>query len=220
MLVEVDRKKSGHVSDTQMQRLINFVENDPDIRTGKFTNKFTYKGSQQRWKIITEQLNSSPGAKNDWSSWRRTWQDLKRNTRKKSADINKYKMGTGGGPPPKELTDNEAVILEVIDVSTINELELIEESTIDHNYWTGNNQILSQEPSKAGTIGQILSQDPSKAEEVFPKENIENSVPNTTISSEKPKRRRMATKRLTKTLKASENMQTIIKDENATKGSH
>lgn len=92
----------------------------------------------------------------------------------------------------------------------------------DHDYWTGNNQILSQDPSKAGTVGQILSQDPStsKAEEVFPKENIENSVPNTTISSVKPKRRRMATKRLTETLKASENMQTIIKDENATKGAH
>ncbi|CAH1114783.1 unnamed protein product [Psylliodes chrysocephalus] len=82
MAERVDKRKMSHCTEGQKRMLVSFLESDEELRKGKFTSQFTYKESQRRWETISQKLNSVPGAKKEWASWRRTWQDLKKNVKK------------------------------------------------------------------------------------------------------------------------------------------
>lgn len=52
--------------------LTEFLKNNPDLQTGKFSKTFTFKKAQGLWEEITSTLNSVPnGAKKDWRQWRK-----------------------------------------------------------------------------------------------------------------------------------------------------
>ena len=61
----------NYISEEQKQRLIAFVNTNPELISGKFTSDFTKKHSQQLWATITNDLNKVQGAVKPWIKWRK-----------------------------------------------------------------------------------------------------------------------------------------------------
>jgi len=71
---ETGKKKvlsGGFVSAEQKKEIILFMEEHPELKSGKFSNKFTYKTAQELWISLSDLLNSLPGAKKEWKQWRK-----------------------------------------------------------------------------------------------------------------------------------------------------
>ncbi|XP_023311511.1 uncharacterized protein LOC111692042 [Anoplophora glabripennis] len=76
------------------------------------------------WSEVTNILNSVPGGPaKDWKQWRKSWVDLKKNTKEKESQKRKYMQGTGGGPPsspPSKTKSNiDEKILSIINPTSI-----------------------------------------------------------------------------------------------------
>lgn len=67
----MERKKSFNASDNQKKMLVEYLKKHPELLSGKFTNTFTLKDAVRKWQEITEILNSVPGARKEWKSWRK-----------------------------------------------------------------------------------------------------------------------------------------------------
>lgn len=65
------KKKTGYASNTQTRRLVELLDADAELRSGKFTPVLTYKTAQKRWATIADELNSIGGAQKTWSEWRK-----------------------------------------------------------------------------------------------------------------------------------------------------
>jgi hypothetical protein len=65
------KKKSHYISSAQTNKLIELLQNEPDLLSGKFISKFTYKEGQKKWEEIAQIVNSIPGARKDWKQWRK-----------------------------------------------------------------------------------------------------------------------------------------------------
>ncbi|CAH1110477.1 unnamed protein product [Psylliodes chrysocephalus] len=57
------KRKTGSISQDQKKKLIQFMEQNLDLRSGKFTKNFTFKTGQELWMQITHILNSLPEKK-------------------------------------------------------------------------------------------------------------------------------------------------------------
>ncbi|KAJ8913395.1 hypothetical protein NQ315_008788 [Exocentrus adspersus] len=107
------------------------MEEDQMLRRGKFSAEFSFKDAQIRWEKITNHLNSIPGARKNWKDWRRTWQDLKKNVKKKNTFIKQSSQVTGGGPPTcVTFTDDDNILLKILDGTTLTGDESVNESTV------------------------------------------------------------------------------------------
>ncbi|XP_028142517.2 uncharacterized protein LOC126888276 [Diabrotica virgifera virgifera] len=88
-----------HITAEQKEIMLDFIKSRPRLYAGKFSPEFTRQQSQSLWQELATILNShSNGAKKEWSAWRKTWIDIKKNCKAKAARQKKYQMGTGGGP--------------------------------------------------------------------------------------------------------------------------
>lgn len=65
------KKRKGYPTNQQKTRLIQLLQADDELRSGKFSATFTKKVSEARWAALALELNSIPGAKKDWTEWRR-----------------------------------------------------------------------------------------------------------------------------------------------------
>lgn len=112
---------------------MDFLEQNAELRSGRFTSSFTYKTSQHCWKQIAIQLNAVGPVQKDWKQWRKvgiffyylqkinsfyvifqTWQDLKTKTKAKSSELKRHRQGTGGGEAAQDLSLMEERVLGVI----------------------------------------------------------------------------------------------------------
>ncbi|KAK5648144.1 hypothetical protein RI129_003036 [Pyrocoelia pectoralis] len=72
-----------------------------------------------------------PGPKKNWTAWRRTWQDLKKNAKKRNTEVKQYARGTGGGPPFNPIfTKEESTILHILDQVEVEGDATIQESCV------------------------------------------------------------------------------------------
>ncbi|XP_044766206.1 uncharacterized protein LOC123322329 [Coccinella septempunctata] len=108
--------RTGKISEQQKAALIDYITQNEQLKSGKFTQEFTYKKAQNCWKELAIILNAIPGgAEKDWHQWRKTWHDLRTKTESKSAAIKAHREGTGGGEAFKEcLTATEEKIVELM----------------------------------------------------------------------------------------------------------
>ncbi|KAJ8926656.1 hypothetical protein NQ314_020958 [Rhamnusium bicolor] len=96
------------MSKEQKTYLIQYVEEHRELQSGKLSQQFTFKKAQCLWKELANILNSMPGARKDWEKWRK---------------------GTGGGPPPKdEVNSDDDKILGMISSVAVGGHENITES--------------------------------------------------------------------------------------------
>ncbi|KAK4882318.1 hypothetical protein RN001_005637 [Aquatica leii] len=109
-------QKRGKVSEWQKQVLLQFLEDNPNVKSGKFSANFTYKTAQRSWQTIAEQLNAIGPVQKSWCQWRKTWQDMKTKAKTKGGELRREREKTGGGPPTNTLiTDvDEERILNLI----------------------------------------------------------------------------------------------------------
>lgn len=65
------KRRGGFITKEQKQILINYIEQHPELKSGKFTQSFTVKEGQSLWLKVTGQLNAAPGAQKTWQKWRK-----------------------------------------------------------------------------------------------------------------------------------------------------
>ncbi|KAG5869025.1 hypothetical protein JTB14_025914 [Gonioctena quinquepunctata] len=88
---------------------------------------------KKNWIEITNMLNSIPNAPaKEWTQWRKTWVDIKKNTKTRFVKEKKHARGTGGGPPlpPNLETSLDEKILNIIPMVTIKGDDNIQESLV------------------------------------------------------------------------------------------
>lgn len=66
-------------------------------------------------------------------SYLQTWQDIKKNTKSKAVAAQKYVLGTGGGPPVKNLNEFDNKILEIM-CPEVEGLPNLEETPINFDF--------------------------------------------------------------------------------------
>ncbi|KAL4718865.1 hypothetical protein ACJJTC_010021 [Scirpophaga incertulas] len=117
----MDQKNSGKkfASVEQKLRLIQLLEADPQLKSGKFSNIFTKSEAKKRWINITEELNSLTGTKKTWEEWRKTWQDRKANAKRKFSNLRRQANLTGGGPPAGPSTLEDELIINSLDIESL-----------------------------------------------------------------------------------------------------
>ncbi|KAG5877391.1 hypothetical protein JTB14_028002 [Gonioctena quinquepunctata] len=108
-------KRTGNLSSAQKTELLEFLERNPALQIGKFSNDFTFKKAQGMWMEVSNTLNSLPVTHKDWRQWR--------------------KRGTGGGPPIlPPLNENEEAIVQMIGtVATEGHPKILESDTLFEN---------------------------------------------------------------------------------------
>uniref|UniRef100_A0A6P7HDD5 Regulatory protein zeste n=1 Tax=Diabrotica virgifera virgifera TaxID=50390 RepID=A0A6P7HDD5_DIAVI len=108
-------KYSGSVSAEQKKELIHFIECHPELKSGKFSNEFSWKTAQNLWMHVAEHLNALPGAKKEWKQWRKTWQDMKSTAKRKKTQLKNQLTATGGGPQQDIIiTEEDDQILDLV----------------------------------------------------------------------------------------------------------
>ncbi|XP_068086903.1 uncharacterized protein [Anabrus simplex] len=92
------------------------MENHNLFARGKFLGKDGKLGLSERWKALTDILNSVPrGTVKDSKQWQVVWRDLKFSASKKAANIRRQRNATGNKPiTATPLTAIELRVLEVI----------------------------------------------------------------------------------------------------------
>ena len=63
-------KRGSNMSPSQKE-LLDFREEHPELKTGKFSANFTYKDASVLWMQLSNTLNATPGANRDWKLWRK-----------------------------------------------------------------------------------------------------------------------------------------------------
>ncbi|XP_050310044.1 uncharacterized protein LOC126745999 [Anthonomus grandis grandis] len=141
-----NKKYCGFVSSEQKKELILFMEEHPELKSGKFTQDFSFKTAQALWIKLAGRLHSLPGAHKDWKQWRKTWQDLKSKSKKKKTEIRNHQMGTGGGPAVADLNSYDEKILELIGPVLVDGDRNVEESSCHFTVSSLNESTFNVEP--------------------------------------------------------------------------
>ncbi|KAG5879573.1 hypothetical protein JTB14_017550 [Gonioctena quinquepunctata] len=128
-------KRTGNLSSAQKTELLEYLERNPALQKGKFSNDFTFKKAQGMWMEVSNTLNSLPGAHKDWRQWRKAWQDMEVAAKKKKQPNKKFQRGTGGGLPIlPPLNENEEAIVQMIGiVATEGHPKILESDTVFEN---------------------------------------------------------------------------------------
>lgn len=63
--------KGRSVTNAKKEALVEFMENNTDLKRGKFTSSFTHKKAHNLWEQITQLLNSMVGANKTADKWRK-----------------------------------------------------------------------------------------------------------------------------------------------------
>ncbi|XP_072934844.1 uncharacterized protein [Epargyreus clarus] len=104
-------------SATQFEMLVNYMAEHGDLNKPQKTSQGRITNIR-KWEELTHLLNGDPtGGSKGTEKWKKVWSDLKNNTKKKSAKINRAASGTGGGPAQQaKLSNLELRVLQIIGV--------------------------------------------------------------------------------------------------------
>ncbi|KPJ18616.1 hypothetical protein RR48_10560 [Papilio machaon] len=83
-----ERQRCVYISANQKKKLIELITKHPELISCKLNQNFNYKDSQNIWRSIANECNAIPGAKKTWTQWRKTWYDLRCNTKRRRAETN------------------------------------------------------------------------------------------------------------------------------------
>ncbi|KAI4468210.1 hypothetical protein MML48_2g00011686 [Holotrichia oblita] len=120
------------ITENQKSALIEYLKINNNLISGKFSNTFTQKDAEEKWKYLADLLNSMPGIVKDWKNWRKTWHDMRSRTKLKYSQNRQQRNQTGGGPPPEEMfTKIEEDILDIIKKVSVDGHENVTESVVD-----------------------------------------------------------------------------------------
>ncbi|KAG5864173.1 hypothetical protein JTB14_026652 [Gonioctena quinquepunctata] len=70
-------KRTENLSSAQKTELLVFLERNPALQKGKFSNDSTFEKAQGMWMKYPNTLNSLPEAHKDWRPWRKAEINIK-----------------------------------------------------------------------------------------------------------------------------------------------
>ncbi|KAG5884746.1 hypothetical protein JTB14_029227 [Gonioctena quinquepunctata] len=146
------------LSEKQKTALINFMEMEPELLKARFTSEFTHELAKDKWIAIASHLNCLPGAYKDWIQWRRTWQDIKKQVKKKRSLL-----------PDVSLTKDDEKLLSLLENCGGDNREL---KKLDFNTPV---DLLEEQP-KHETIYVEYVNSQTDAEEVKPTDDIQKET--------------------------------------------
>ncbi|XP_045475974.1 uncharacterized protein LOC123681744 [Harmonia axyridis] len=82
--MNTDRKRADRISDTQKDIILAFMKDDLQFAAGKFDENLSPSKALLKWRDLTNILNTFPGPKKDWRSWKKTWQDMRSKAKRKA----------------------------------------------------------------------------------------------------------------------------------------
>ncbi|CAG9772263.1 unnamed protein product [Ceutorhynchus assimilis] len=151
----------------QKKVLVQFMEEHPELNSGKFSNEFTFKKAKEMWMDLANLLNAMPGCCKEWTKWRKTWHDLKNATKAKAAANKRSFERTGGGVSPVYVLDpDENQVLDILNPIQIEGLPVLE-SVTPFNF---DEIVLRDVPAEVPTVAEQVKEEQKKGEEN--KENI------------------------------------------------
>ncbi|VEN40528.1 unnamed protein product [Callosobruchus maculatus] len=125
--MEDAKKRVSPVSQQQKQMLIDFLNNNPELLSGRFTAEFTKKVAQTLWEKITSSLNAVPGgSRKSWLQWRKSWQDMRKHVKAKQVAQHKHEKMTGGGP--RNVVSFDSIDQKILD--TISPKEIFGDNSV------------------------------------------------------------------------------------------
>ncbi|CAH1183936.1 unnamed protein product [Phaedon cochleariae] len=128
------KKKSLPITNKQKKLLTEYITQKPEMYIGRLTSTYTKSVMIRNWEEISNILNSVPnGPAKDWKQWRKTWVDIKKNTKARAVKERNYRRGTGGGPPWPHNNKDESIdekILSIIPSVTIEGDKNVSESVV------------------------------------------------------------------------------------------
>lgn len=73
----MEKVRGGAINSEQKRILIECMEMNPNLRSGKFSNEFSFKTAQNLCMEISTKLNAIPGAAvKDWRQWHKVSDNL------------------------------------------------------------------------------------------------------------------------------------------------
>lgn len=67
-----NKYKKSHITQKQKELLIRFIEEHPQMNSGRFSESYTKATARSLWISLTNLLNAIPGAPaKEWMQWRK-----------------------------------------------------------------------------------------------------------------------------------------------------
>ncbi|XP_059205855.1 myb-related transcription factor, partner of profilin-like [Centropristis striata] len=109
-------KRSPSFTAEEMATLVDEVWQHREVLFGGTRGKKDITLKNRIWQAIAQKMSpSSPCGLRDWCAVRKKWQEFQSQTKKKSAQVRRESMGTGGGAPGgTTLTPDEEKVLSII----------------------------------------------------------------------------------------------------------
>ncbi|XP_034249007.1 uncharacterized protein DDB_G0287625-like [Thrips palmi] len=100
------------VTEDQKEFLLGYMEQNIPFSQGEFTGPMGKEELRKEWDSLALLLNEVPGANKDGPKWKSYWSDMKDAVKQAAQEYTRIsKRGTGGGPPPPELSDHQLRVL-------------------------------------------------------------------------------------------------------------
>ncbi|GAB1869632.1 Regulatory protein zeste [Camponotus japonicus] len=99
-------KRAPNFTKTEEEILVQLVKKHDKVLECKRTDTNSNILKEETWKTISKEFNSTTGTFRDPPTLRRKYENLKKKTKKKFADLKCHVKGTGGGEPANIVFDS------------------------------------------------------------------------------------------------------------------
>jgi len=119
---------------SEINVITRLVEKYINIISEKFSTNVTNDKKRAVWKKITEEVNALGVANRTVKEVKTKWTNLHQEAKKSFTEFKREQQKTGGGPPPKPLTEATQRIVEIYkDCSSFTGLSGVESDSMDFN---------------------------------------------------------------------------------------
>lgn len=101
-------------SKRELHTIIDMVGQNKPVIFGKFTESLTRDTKAEKWQAITNAVNGVEGRQRSVADVKRKWTDFASRTKQKEAARRRQMGRTGGGSQPKDLNEEENMVLAII----------------------------------------------------------------------------------------------------------
>ncbi|XP_044761062.1 uncharacterized protein LOC123318484 [Coccinella septempunctata] len=115
----MDSERRPKTNPLQWSTFLDFAEVHPEIITKKFNCLNGRKKYEEKWKEISNILNSMGYQSKPVEKWQKAVSDWRSKVKSKAATIKKEMGKTGGGGPSSSLNENELRLLAIIGETSI-----------------------------------------------------------------------------------------------------
>ncbi|CAH0731048.1 unnamed protein product, partial [Brenthis ino] len=100
------RKRDPTFTISEKEALLDLIKTHFSIVESKKTDAVSMKSKTEEWRKIATEFNAISGIyPRDWTVLKNCWENLKKKAKHEQTLRNQHYLGTGGGPPKKDIED-------------------------------------------------------------------------------------------------------------------